>query len=368
MQGKDPILMLRGFLALALIWHHLGGMPLKVFGSDIAFIFWIPGRVIVWLFFVISGYSIYYGYRIQKYKFELKDSLRFYFNRATRILPLFCLSVILTWIYFLYVSPQDVPTWQSIIRTMLFLDLNFYQGIFTFTPTWFIGVIVHFYLLAPILVMGYIKMRGRLGIIPTFWSLIVFSVLCHLLGKKLSINTGDIRNFPGSAPLFLFGFFAYDLYNDDYPFKEKLHKILKSWLSYAVLFCLFEWIFFLYHKRNSDFWSYSFLEGLVGLIGAVLIVVLLLREPADIHSENIIFKGLKALMDKSGKFSYGLYLWHSLVIMLILNTSMIFNAPPYETTATFLSVFFLIVVISFCVSYIFHSIIEKPYQKLYKIG
>lgn len=104
------------------------------------------------------------------------------------------------------------------------------------------------------------------------------------------------------------------------------------------------------------------------MIGAVLIVVLLLREPADIHSENIIFKGLKALMDKSGKFSYGLYLWHSLVIMLILNTSMIFNAPPYETTATFLSVFFLIVVISFCVSYIFHSIIEKPYQKLYKIG
>lgn len=367
MNDRDPIQKLRGFLALAIIWHHLGGMPLKVFGNDMAFMFWMPGRVIVWLFYVISGYSIYCGYRNQKYKFGLKDSLRFYFNRAIRILPLFYLSVILTWISLLYASPQDVPTWQSIIRTTLFLDLNFNQGIFTFTPAWFIGVIVHFYLLAPILVMGYIKMRGRMGLIATFFSLIILSVLCHRLGKVLA-GSVDIRNFLGNLSLFLFGFFAYDLYNDNYSLKEKAKKILLSMITWIFLLCLFEWLCFIYHRRSVDFWSSSFFEGLVGLLGAALIVVLLFHKTTDIRNKNLMVNGFDVIMNKAGEFSYGLYLWHGLVMILILKTGMIFKFPPYAKASTFLSVYLLIVVISFCVSFIFHYIIEKPYRSLYKFG
>lgn len=165
--------------------------------------------------------------------------------------------------------------------------------------------------------------------------------------------------------LMLRGFFAYDLHNDNYAFKEKVNKVLISRITWIVLLCLFEWIFFLYHKRSVDFWSYSFLEGLVGAIGSVLIVVFLVRRPAVQDNKNFIFKGLKALMDKAGEISCGLYLWHGLVIVLLLNTKLIFKAPPYKTPATFLGAYLFTVIISSMASVVFHRIVEKPYQNLY---
>ena len=87
--NRDCFDRFRGFLAMAIVWHHNGVVSLKIFNLDISSLFSFPGRITVWLFFVLSGYGIYYGYRKEKYELTIKESFRFYFNRAIRILPLF---------------------------------------------------------------------------------------------------------------------------------------------------------------------------------------------------------------------------------------------------------------------------------------
>jgi peptidoglycan/LPS O-acetylase OafA/YrhL len=59
----DSLTMLRGLLALAIIWHHLQPEPIAsmtVGGVNLFFLISFPGRISVWLFMVISGYSIYH--------------------------------------------------------------------------------------------------------------------------------------------------------------------------------------------------------------------------------------------------------------------------------------------------------------------
>ena len=55
----DLLLIIRGFLAYAvLVWHFKGyEYPIK----ELAFIT-IPGRMAVWLFFILSGYLIGFGF------------------------------------------------------------------------------------------------------------------------------------------------------------------------------------------------------------------------------------------------------------------------------------------------------------------
>jgi len=192
----DPLTILRGLLAVAIIWHHLQPeaiASMTLGGKNLFFLISFPGRIMVWLFLVVSGYSIYYGYRTGKYGLGWKDTLRFYFNRAIRILPLLYVTVLFKWLYLFYRSPEELPPIGEIVWTLPLLNLNMHEGIYAFTSTWVIAILVQFYLLAPFLVRGYRALYGRTGPWFSAAALIGVSITCHYLGGKAG-PTYDIRN------------------------------------------------------------------------------------------------------------------------------------------------------------------------------
>lgn len=360
--ATDPITLLRGFLALAIIWGHLQVVPLKISTIDVFFLISFPGRIIVWMFFIISGYSIYAGYRVGKYNLNLKDCLRFYYNRAISILPLFYITTLLTWLSFMYILPGELPSWQQIIRTLLFFEFNMKSGIYIFSPTWYIGILIYFYLVAPFLVHGYIVIKKKL----TFREILLFVILLSFAGHwigSLTARSNDIRNLVGCLPLFIFGFLSYDMAHEYLDLPLKLFKLIERRTMYIMLFVIFELVFFIYK------WGIFFalpMEWVIGSLGTV-VITLLMRQSTTRSPENIMTAYLKKVLCELGKQSYGLYLWHGLVIILFFRSGFIgISVPPFGNIKALAMAFVITVSISYALSILSRSLIEKPYKSLYK--
>lgn len=358
----DPITLLRGLLALAIIWGHLQVVPLEIYTTDVFFLISFPGRIIVWMFFIISGYSIYAGYRVGKYNLNLKDSFRFYYNRVIRILPLFYITTILTWLSFMYILPGELPPWQQIIRTLLFFEFNMKSGIYTFSPTWYIGILIYFYLVAPFLEQGYMFIKKKLTFREIFWFVILISVAGHWIGS-LTARSNDIRNLVGCLPLFIFGFISYDMAHEKRDSSLKLYKLIERKTMYVILFVIFELVFYIY--KRGIFFALP-MEWVIGSLGTV-VITLLMRKSTTRPPENIMTTYLKKVLCELGKQSYGLYLWHGLVIILFFRSGFIgISGPPFGNIKDLALAFVTTVSISYALSILSMSLIEKPYKSLYK--
>jgi peptidoglycan/LPS O-acetylase OafA/YrhL len=360
----DLLTPLRGFLAVAIVWGHLQAVPLNVWGFDIYIFFSFPGRIMVWLFFVLSGYSIYAGYQNNKYHLNVKDTGRFYFNRIIRIIPLFYLTTILTWIVKMYISPEVIPKFMEILKTIIFFDFNLKNGIYEFTPTWFIGILVYFYLIAPILVKIYSLCKERLNNRELVFLLLFLSVFGHFIGSIFA-GSNDIRNFVGCLPLFIFGFFAYDLGKEQTEHDKSIfYRIADNCLIYIILIMATVFSFIIY--RSGAFWILP-MEGYVGFLGVLLISTLKRVETTiNVKSVNFFLKIILYTFNSLGKKSYGIYLWHSLVVSLLFITGFVFKGPPFTNIFHLLAAFIITVSVSYILSCIFFYLVEKPYHNLYK--
>ncbi len=362
----DPLTILRGLLCVAIIWHHLQPeaiASMTLGGKNLFFLISFPGRISVWLFLVLSGYSIYYGYRAGKYGFGWKDTLRFYFNRAIRILPLLYVTVLFKWIYMFYRVPEELPPLGDIVWTLPLLNLNMLEGIYAFTSTWVIAILVQFYLLAPFLVRGYRALYGRTG--PWFSAAVLIGVAmaCHYLGRKAG-STYDIRNIVGCVPLFLFGFLACDLLQDRREMLRTFFRRLPAPAVWMAVIVLFEAAFFLYGYRFDKFLIWP-LEAYIGSLGTLLIVLLLLGERNE--SQGVSTGWATRFFAALGQQSYGLYLWHSLVIGLFIRTGFLpLNLYPHPTLVSLLQTFGVVTILTYLVSLVFYHILERPYHLLYR--
>lgn len=362
----DPLTMLRGVLAVAIIWHHLQPEPIAsmTLGRiNLFFLISFPGRISVWLFLVISGYSIYHGYRSGKYLLDGGDTLRFYFNRAVRILPLLYVTVFLKWIVMLYLSPKDLPPPGEIAQTLLLLNLNMVEGIYTFTPTWVIAILVQFYLLAPLLVKGYRTLYIRVGPWYSVAVLLGISIACHYLGRKVG-NSYDIRNIVGCVPFFLFGFMACDLLHDRRDALQSFFRQVPTLLTGFALLLLFEAAFFLYGYRYDTFMERP-MEAYIGSLGMLLIVLLLLGEKAEAKKPSK--RWAARLLGPVGQQSYGLYMWHGIVIALVVRSGFLpLGDFPHPTLGSLVQTFLVVSLLTYLVSIIFYHFLERPYHLLYR--
>lgn len=107
------------------------------------------------LFFFISGFLLYYNYKNVKLG-ELKN---FYYKRAIRIYPLYWFALFVTFFWMIYAFgfisfPPNQETAMLGFKTILIAFLGFH-GLtaigFNISPFWFVGVILVYYLLYPII-------------------------------------------------------------------------------------------------------------------------------------------------------------------------------------------------------------------------
>jgi len=286
--GKsDLLLIVRGIAALSVVLWHAGGY-LRPYPDWMN----IPGRTAVWLFFGISGYVIAYGFVHGRYRMNAIDLKDFYVNRFLRIYPIFFALTLLGWATEALkvggspLSLEDIPAQLFAIQFNQNYVLN---GVF-----WTLGIELHFYLLAPLLVIPLLsEQRSRYlwGPVCLYFASILWSIFAF---KKLGWSF-DGRNIVACIPHFLAGMIACRM--TAYVQSE----VFRLWSALFLAILLIVATNLLYHLYPKYFWSPL---GIVLTDLAILLLVIAHANWAGKRTRPV------AMLTMLGTLSYGLYAWH----------------------------------------------------------
>lgn len=281
----DLLLIVRGLAALSVVvWHaggYLGNYPTWIN---------VPGRTAVWLFFGISGYVIAHGFVHGRYSLRFGDLRDFYANRLLRIYPVFLVLSALAWISeFLLTgnSPlglKDIPAQLLAVQ----FDQNYaLNGVF-----WTLGVEIHFYLIAPLLV-ALLMLRSAKEQILIYFAMVALNIF---LVKQCGWSA-DARNVVGNLPHFLVGMIACGVVST---FRPSNFWFGGALIGAGLTIGTTNWI---YHASPGGYWS-------VGGVLVDLAIFLLVLAHANFEHRRIHKQKMYAALTFLGTLSYGLYAWH----------------------------------------------------------
>jgi peptidoglycan/LPS O-acetylase OafA/YrhL len=266
-----------------------------------------PGGYGVHLFFILSGFLIIRIIHDRRLALEAGTSnlrgelIHFYENRLYRIWPIYYLTAAIV------IGLGVIGFWPRLSATETFAILTFttniFQGYFWesypvhFGPLWSVAVEEQFYLWAAPVFLLTRASSHRLICVAVIALAIVVAALTVPLGLNVrSIYVGPLTNFGLMA---LGGIAAIAM---------KPSARMAAWAAPAlILFCLSPlvawWIGRLSLAGNLLFWAAS-----------LLVVVTLLGIVADQSSRLTRALSLPPL-EYIGRISYGLYLYHSLIVL-----------------------------------------------------
>lgn len=303
------------------------------------------GRLGVILFFVLSGFLISYLLFKEKEVTNTISIKDFYLRRILRIWPLYFL-IILTSLFILPHIPfftlegfgKEVVWNKLVYKIIMFvfflpnLVLNVYGAIPYASQTWSIGAEEQFYLVWP----------GLNKKINNKWTLMFGVILFYILVKfSIQFFPSQIKEvFKGfwlSTPIdcmAIGGIFALIIY-DTTPIVLATRKILFSKITQIIAFVLtVVFISINYHLPFLD--KYLHFE-----LYAVLFGILISNFAAN---EKRLFSMENKFSGYLGKISYGMYMYHPIVIVFCIKIGMLFN--KINDFVLYPTVFLLVVLVS----------------------
>ncbi|TLU89889.1 acyltransferase [Dyadobacter sediminis] len=310
---------IRCIAAFLVIFHHLeqAKHAMGIYNLYEIALVQHAGRLGVGLFFVLSGFLITYLLLEEKGRFGNVDTGKFYLRRVFRIWPIYFLIVFLSFFVFPHIDLLAFPGTDEKLQThvterltLLFLVLpNFafvlYDLPYWCAQTWSIGVEEQFYYLWPWLIK-YPKKR-------IFILLLFLAITAGLLYLGLQLvhvpeqtQNAMISTFLGQfriQTMALGGFCAWLVYNRKMRFLEFIFRKDIQIAAYGMLAVLF----------FSGLHFFGFLE-----VYAFFFAFFVLNVSCN---KNTIVSLENPVMNHLGKISYGLYIYHVFVIVLIINFS-----------------------------------------------
>lgn len=283
----DLLLIVRGIAALSVVFWHAGGYlePYPAWMN-------IPGRTAVWIFFGISGYVIAHGFVHGRYGLNGKDLQDFYVNRLLRIYPVFLALTLVGWMTETLrtgTSPLSMAELPSQLLAFQFNQDYALNGVF-----WTLGIELHFYLLAPLLMLPLLSKhpaRWLWGPVVLYAAFVGWGVLAS---KTLGWSF-DGRNIVACLPHFIAGMTACRAVAHTRPNRSRLIGSLVAAITLLVVTNLF------YHRFPHRYW------GPTGIILTDAVVVCLVVAHASWAGQKTVTVGM---LTKLGVLSYGLYAWH----------------------------------------------------------
>lgn len=346
----DSIDSLRGVAILMVILYHAHA--------------WIPGLSTLpsWymfpislgfsgvdLFFVLSGFSLYYAWLRQEQVTGQVVIRKYYWRRFWRIYPPYLIAFLVPWIPVLIAAPAEAvkeALWH------IFLLHNYSEHYFYGAngPLWSIAVEAQFYILFPLIVL----MMKRWGI----GQVIVVGIVIGLLyrtGVYLYFDELTYRQVPkpylqgfwlARIPNFLLGIgLAYQWANFDDTKKQNPARGLVM-LGLGVATLAFTWTFIYYFRHVS-----MIIRELGFAVGYTLIVYGALQGALQ------SFISVRWL-HFSGKISYSLYLTHAPVVLFLgmLARKYVVNISVVQGYLIML----LSIVLSYGVAWLYYQWVEIP--------
>lgn len=315
-------------------------------------------------FFSLSGFLITYLLILEKNKNKSIQIKHFYFRRIFRIWPLYywilALSVLLSFIL-INKSPLIADfNLKALVYNILLLPQiakSYIHQSFSSAVLWSIGVEELFYLFFPLL---FISLKSKpifklsIGIAILLLAKICIMPLCYkLLGAEASkapINLISMTRFEIMLTGSLFAFWA----SQNITYINS--KLMCFWIGLAGLFFFSSFSFLpkLYAPENA--WGPILISVLIPFFLSVFMSVILSYLA---FSSKLKFALSNRFLDFGGKISYGLYVYHPLVLILIsyLFPTLLKSSVP----GLFLLITLLITILISALSY---EYFEKPFLKV----
>lgn len=346
----DFIEALRGWAALYVIVFHLARVPvpapaLPLWASKVI----LMGSSGVTLFFVVSAFTLAYSMRMHE---QQPHSLqRFYVRRIFRIVPLFYVWIVLSWLrdQFFYEKPTSVL--MILLSTTLTFNLvvSYQQGMVW--SSWTIGVEMLFYLIFPLIYRHINNLPKALGFLLV--ALAISSVYEYLLLHYSNIKPAENlpvvlkMSFLHQLPVFAVGMVAFFVFE-----KFIQHTSISS-----------RWGFLLLGASAVGF--SAFLDGqlkflLNGEYWTAILYSLLVLGLAI--SPIPVFVNRFSMF--AGKLSYSIYLNHYAFVVVLTPIYATIYAWPVPVEIQFGACYLLILALLLPVSLVTYYLIEKPGMQL----
>ena len=281
----------------------------------------VPGGYMgVVLFFLLTGFLLSYGgvEQVKKRKFSI---INYYIKRLKRIYPELII-MLLTSIGILYlIEPNAVSAVRPEVVSILGGFNNWWQisqsmDYFTrmlnaspFSHLWFLGVLLQYYLLWPLILGVIFYVQRHFGWIGSVVWLIILVLIASLWMPLLYYYQSDITRLYYGTDTRMFALLLGGLLG--VVAHELLMKQISSgredayyWLKYIMAIILLvsvEMIYFLLDGNNK--WVYQGGMIVVALIFAILLLLVIDR---NTNVGKLLDNPVAAFL---GKHSYGIYLW-----------------------------------------------------------
>ena len=270
------------------------------------------------LFFVLSGFLISYLLLTEKGKYKKIDLPKFYIRRILRIWPIFYAVIIISLLIFLFNPSLISFPKNNVIITFtlysLFLSNVGYGlglGITSITPLWSVGVEEQFYAFWPLLVNQSKNILRTLIIVIIIY--LITKLFCRFLDYKTIYEIINISCFDCMA---IGGVGAYLYFIKSNLLKIIYHPALQVLAWGVLLVSIFYKPLHLFSIIDKEF-------------HAIFYIIIILN--VSTNSKTIIKLEYK-LLDFIGKISYGMYVFH--MIVLVATSYILTKILNYQPTGT----------------------------------
>lgn len=343
---------LRFFAAFFVVMHHAETIKKKngLFDFEWLGLFRNGGNAVIF-FFVLSGFLITYLLLQENSKTGIISISNFYLKRMLRIWPLYFLlvaigAIILPVLISALNINYDMPYYfgQVWYYFLFFVPglVTFYFGHHLLEPLWSIGVEEVFYLIwAPLF-----RVFKDKNILVLLFSVIVIMILLLLLDLfwiKIPVFSYLVNTFSFEA-MAVGGLGAYFVFNRSSPISE---LFIFSKLFQLFIFTVLA-VFLLFHTNiNNAIWNIVFKTPIISEFFIDFLFLYLIIGVS--LAKNCILKFNNKTLSYLGEISYGIYMYHMLVIfglMLFLKKYFATMHPIVFTIFFYLMVTIIVITVS----------------------
>jgi len=384
----DALLALRGFACLMVVTIHCAP-PRKsiIYGDvDLSWLMFSHGAIAVWIFFVLSGYLMGKVFYTKRYTAEIAGVIKFWRNRALRILPLYYFAVLILSI-FVYPEVLKFSNWGYLLRIFTFT----YHPYISFTAVkfndvfWSLSTEVQFYLIVPFiysLIQNRLNNQKKVFIAASLVIIITFIIrglLWISFHNEITQDMGYAFKYwytplITNLDLFLCGFFVNELIQNKTIKLNYTKSLIIQILSVTLIILLY--LFTAHHLYHQELWNLPNRSGgwrtlttilILQPLTAIITSFFIFAFEKDVYHEftkneklsfNTILKNPSRILEIIGNLSYGIYIWH---MPIITRTYDVFNAKiPIEAFYIRLTATLILSTVLATVTY---YLVEVPFSR-----
>lgn len=341
LKGKERLYfphinLLRGFAAISVfVYHLIEHYDWHIFPKDYGLVWFRIGWMAVDLFFVISGFVIAWSLiHLQQKHAELRPlATEFLWRRAGRIVPLYVVTMLA---FAICVNPglfsfHALPNWLAHLTFLYPFHSHTFGSING--VNWSIGIEVHFYLFALITCRWWIRLNPIVLMIAGIFTAWTMRYAAFMVANKAGYVSGQIFPVTVQMPMMLDEFsigmavalLVWRYPPHSWPGTKMLQGIILGGLAYLAIATSLQ-----FYWTDSEFWSNPimvvFWRSSIGLAFGVLLLFFIWL-PA-LKKPPLLYRSLYYL----GDISYGIYLWH--VIVLTLCYPFLYSRPDLYLLVT----------------------------------